>query len=77
MSMKIVPPIASPARLLLPRELVIELRRIIDMHTIDLHITLNFLAEHVYTSQLKDGQRLLDATDFKTWLRELAEEASK
>jgi hypothetical protein len=76
MSLKIEPPL--PARLLLARELVAELRRIIpDFHPIDLHVTLNFLAEHVYASQLKDGQRLIDATDFKAWLRELAEEASK
>lgn len=73
--MKVEPP--PPARLLLAREVIIELRRIIDAHPIDLHVTLNFLAEHVYASQLRDGQRLIDAMDFKAWLRELAEEASK
>jgi hypothetical protein len=76
MSMKVIPQL--PQQLLLPRVLVLELRRIMpDAHGIDLHLTLNFLAEHVYNSQLRGGQHLLDATDFKAWLRELAEEASR
>jgi hypothetical protein len=33
----------------------------------------NYLAEQVYEARLSDGQRLLDATDFNAWLRELAE----
>jgi hypothetical protein len=33
----------------------------------------NYLADQVYEARLADGQRLLDATDFKAWLRELAE----
>jgi hypothetical protein len=78
MTLKVEPP--PPARLLLAREVIVELRRQrreAGFAAIDLHVTLNFLAEHVYASQLKDGQRLIDAMDFKAWLRELAEEASK
>jgi hypothetical protein len=36
----------------------------------------NYLADQVYEARLADGQRLLDATDFKAWLRELAEAAA-
>jgi hypothetical protein len=34
----------------------------------------NYLADQVYEARLADGQRLLDGTDFKAWLRELATE---
>jgi hypothetical protein len=81
MSVKIEPPrIEQPARLLLAREVIDELRRQrweSGFAAVDLTVTLNFLAEHVHISQLRDGQRLIDAMDFKAWLRELAEEASK
>jgi hypothetical protein len=39
----------------------------------NLGVVFRYLAEQVYDAHLDDGQRLLDATDFKAWLRELAE----
>lgn len=54
-------------------ELIAELRALggsPDAARIFLH-----LAEHVYEARLANGARLLDASDFKEWLVELAEEA--
>lgn len=39
----------------------------------NLTVVLRCLAHSVYDARLEDGQRLLDATDFKAWLIELAE----
>jgi hypothetical protein len=36
-----------------------------------------YLADHVEEARLGERQRLCDATDFKAWLRELAEEVRK
>jgi hypothetical protein len=33
------------------------------------------LAEEVYTASLDDGQRVLDASDFREWLLQSAEKA--
>ena len=38
-------------------------------------LLLSYLADHVYTAELKDGGKLRDATDFSHWLTELAEAA--
>ena len=38
-------------------------------------LLLSYLADHVYTAELKDGGKLRDAIDFTAWLRELADEA--
>jgi hypothetical protein len=40
-------------------------------------LLLSYLADHVYRAELESGIPLRDATDFVTWLRELAEEARK
>jgi len=37
---------------------------------------LRLLAERVFTARLKDGARLLDGSDFRTWLIELADECA-
>jgi hypothetical protein len=36
-----------------------------------------FLSEQVYEARLRDGGRLRDATDFKQWLLELAEQCGR
>jgi hypothetical protein len=36
-----------------------------------------WLAEHTHTSKLRNGIRLIDASDFHEWFHELAEEAEK
>ena len=36
-----------------------------------------FLSEHVLEAQLENGARVLDSTDFKEWLKVLAEEADR
>lgn len=38
---------------------------------------LRCLAETVPVARTREGQHLLDASDFRAWLRELAEEAEK
>lgn len=38
-------------------------------------LLVSYLADHVYTAELKEGGRLRDSTDFTAWLRELANEA--
>jgi hypothetical protein len=39
----------------------------------ELPVILHFLADHALEGRLTEGQRLCDVTDFKAWLRELAE----
>lgn len=36
---------------------------------------LQYLSDHVYTARTRSGARIVDASDFHAWLRELAEEA--
>jgi hypothetical protein len=38
-------------------------------------VIFTYLADQVYDAKLATGQRILDATDFTAWLRELAEAA--
>jgi hypothetical protein len=38
---------------------------------------LRFLAERVYTARLRNGQRVLDASDFHEWLLELSKKAEE
>jgi hypothetical protein len=40
-------------------------------------LLLCYLADHVYVAELANGARVLDASDFSQWCRELAEEARK
>jgi|GEM_PF-6692405 len=43
----------------------------------DLYPALKLLAAHVYQARLRNGSRVLDASDCKEWLEELAEEAKR
>lgn len=54
------------------KELIANLR---SLGTLDGHVIFNYLAEHTYEAKLATGQQLRDASDFKAFLRELAEEA--
>lgn len=40
-------------------------------------LLLSYLADHIYVAELANGARVLDASDFSQWCRELAEEARK
>lgn len=66
MSIKVI-----PARELTAREVIAGLA-LSRVRKDDARAMLLFLAGLVYSARLEDGQRLLDATDFKAWLEELA-----
>jgi hypothetical protein len=55
------------------KQLISQLRARPNAHPQNLGIVFRCLAHSVYDARLVDGQRLLDATDFKAWLLELAE----
>jgi hypothetical protein len=55
-------------------ELLSELRTYLAPQS-DLHVLLLFLADRIVEARLADGGRIVDSTDCKQWLQELAKEA--
>jgi hypothetical protein len=56
------------------KEMIANLR---DLGPQEFSALFEYLAEHTYEARLSKGQRLLDASDFKAWFLELADNASR